>query len=281
MTLRYSDEICHLASMHQKEKAIAPPFAKFLGCKVIPGRINTDVFGTFTNEFERKFPPFICAKKKCFKVIDVEKGNLGIASEGSFAPHPSVPFVSADFELLFFTDLKLGFELTISKVSMNTNFDAKSIGSIEELSGFAKKTLFPSHALILRPNDTQDPHLISKGIQSFEKLCRIFQIYSEVSRDRMVRVETDMRAHMNPTRMKIIEELAYEMAQRLTTPCPSCQIPGWGIVNTIPGLPCKECQIPTHLVKLKIYGCCQCNHQEILENRPKLADPAFCPCCNP
>lgn len=281
MKLKYQNGVCHLGSMHKKEQAIAPPFKKFLGCKVVPAEINTDLLGTFTGEIERTLSPFACAKEKCYRGLDLKKGTLGVANEGSFGPHPSAPFIPGDFEILFFADRNLGFELALTKVSLETNFSAKSVQSISELAVFAQQALFPSHALILRPNDSKEPNLIFKGIQDFEELYPIFQKCSEISKDRLVWVETDMRAHMNPTRMKIIEKLAYEMGTRLATPCPSCQIPGWGIVKTVPGLLCKECQMPTDLIKSEIYGCCQCKHEEVLENQRVMADPGHCPFCNP
>lgn len=281
MGLRYQNQVCHLASIHKKEKAVGLPFEKSLGCKIIPAQINTDLLGTFTGEIERTLTPLACVKEKCYRGLDLEKGALGVANEGSFGPHPLFPFIPADLEILFFTDINLGFELTLSKISLETNFSAKSIQSIDELSAFAKKALFPSHALILRPQDTKDSNLIFKGVQDYEELYRIFQKCSEISKDRLVSVETDMRAHMNPTRMKRIEELAYEMAGRLATPCPSCQIPGWGVVKSLLGLPCKECRMPTDLIKAKIFGCCQCKHEEMLENQKEMADPGYCPFCNP
>lgn len=281
MQLRYQNELCHLASMHKKEKALGAPFEKFLGCKVVPAQINTDLLGTFTGEIERTLTPAACAKEKCYRGLDLEKGALGVANEGSFGPHPWIPLITTDFEILFFADRNLGFELTLSKISPETNFSAKSIQSIDELSNFAKQALFPSHGLILRPHDTKEPSLIFKGIKDSEELYRIFQKCSETSRDSLVWVETDMRAHMNPTRMKVIEELAYEMVTRLAIPCPSCQIPGWGIVKHVPGLPCKECRMPTARIKSEIYGCCQCKYQEVLENQKEMANPGHCPFCNP
>lgn len=281
MELRYRGEICHLASMHKKEEAIEPAFKKFLGCKVVPSRLNTDLLGTFTGEIERTLTPIACAKEKCYRALALENGTLGVASEGSFGPHPSIPFISADFEVLFFADRRLGFELTLTKTSTETNFSAKSIQSREELSAFAKKALFPSHALILRPHDSKDPSLIFKGIQDYEELYRIFQKCAKASREGLVWVETDMRAHKNPTRMKRIEELSQEMVARLATPCPACRIPGWGMVQKVPGLPCNECGMPTDLIRSEIYGCCQCSRQEIVETQKQLADPGFCPFCNP
>ena len=42
----------------------------------------------------------------------------------------------------------------------------------------------------------------------------------------MVRVESDMRAHMNPTSMIVISQLAEKLDQRLSILCPKCKLPG-------------------------------------------------------
>jgi hypothetical protein len=281
MNLLYQNQICHLASMHKKEKAIKEPFKKFLGCEVIPVDLNTDLFGTFTGEIERKLTPHKTAKEKCYKGLEIQGGTLGISSEGSFNPHPYFPFITANLEILFFTDLNLGFELTLTKLSTETNYSSQLIQSTQELFNFANKALFPSHALILRPEKANDPNLIFKGIQNPQELENIFYICMQNSKEASVFVETDMRAHMNPTRMKIIEELSYEMADRLKKRCPSCQIPGWGIVEKVSGLPCKACYLPTDLIKSESYGCCSCSYREEKELDRELADPSLCPSCNP
>jgi hypothetical protein len=281
MNLRYQNQICHLASMHKKETALKEQFKKFLGCEVVPVPINTDLFGTFTGEIERTLTPHKTAKEKCYKGLEIQKGALGISSEGSFTPHPYCPFITANIEILFFTDRNLNFELTLTKLSTETNHSAQLIKTTQELLNFANKALFPSHALILRPEKANDSNLIFKGIQDPQELQDMFQICIQNSKEASVYVETDMRAHMNPTRMKIIEELSYEMADRLRSSCPSCQIPGWGVVQKVSGLPCKACYIPTDLIKSEVYGCCSCTYEELKEAERDLADPSFCPSCNP
>lgn len=62
-----------------------------------------------------------------------------------------------------------------------------------------------------------------------------------------------MRAHHNPTRMQVIEELADKLAQRLMTPCPACDMPGFGIVDIERGLPCRLCHLPTQSIYHDIY----------------------------
>ncbi|MBS0628884.1 MAG: hypothetical protein JSS30_01510 [Verrucomicrobia bacterium] len=267
--------------MHGKERAIAPPFERILGCRLIPAKINTDLFGTFTGEIERTLSPYECAKAKCQRALEEKGGSLCLASEGSFGPHPYLHFIHADQELLFFTDKDLEFELTVSKISLETNFNGQAIETLEELLKFADRTLFPSHGLILRPHIRKNKGQIHKGIQSVEYLKNVFKDCQKESDDGKVWVETDMRAHMNPTRMKVIEELAEEMSARLALACPCCHTPGWGVVKKSRGLECNLCGLPTELVQSEIYGCCKCDYKENIPLNRELADPHYCPFCNP
>ncbi len=281
MNLRYANQNCSFATIHEKEKAIAPWFERLLGCNVVQAKINTDLLGTFSGEIERELSPSACVKEKCFRGMNEEKTNLGIASEGSFGPYPFIPFAYADHEILFFTDKVLGFELMISKVFLDTNFSGKLVSNTEELLAFGKKVLFPSHGLILRPNNQANSGLVYKGVQNLESLDIAFVNCLKESPDKKVWVETDMRAHMNPTRMKAIGQLGEEMALRLATPCPSCEIPGWGISRKIKGLECMECGAPTDLTLKELYSCCKCEYKLEVNPTTGYANPQYCQFCNP
>lgn len=189
--------------MHKKEQAIQPSFETLLGCKCIQTDLNTDSLGTFTGEIERKLSPYECAKEKCKMALTLENADICVANEGSFGPHPFIPFIAADHELLFFIDKNLGFNLSIYKIFLKTNYKSKTIQKIEELHAFAKEALFPSHGLIVRPNISEN-RKIYKGIQNLEDLLKAFSECSKDSSDEKVWVGTDMRAHMNPTRMQMI-----------------------------------------------------------------------------
>ena len=103
------------------------------------------------------------------------------------------------------------------------------------------------------------------------------------SEDGMIWVETDMRAHVNPTRMDVIAELARQLCGRLAAECPNCNAPGWGIVRVEKGLQCEYCNLPTMLISHEIYGCVLCEH---IERAPrsdglKTASQTYCSWCNP
>ncbi len=265
--------------------AIALHFAEILGAGVVEYIVDTDTLGTFSGEVERKGNALECAKEKC--LLSNNRLNkdlvLTLASEGSFGPHPKMPFIPCNHEVLYLIDKKYDFHLHVSHSSTNTNYCMQTINSLEELHKFATKALFPSHALILRPNDRVCTTFIYKGISNSEELEQIFAKCKAISNDSKVWVETDMRAHVNPTRMSVISELALKLAKRLESLCPKCSIPGWGQVDHEKGLPCRECGLATEAVKSKTLSCIKCDHIESLAIAcaEKLAEPEFCFNCNP
>jgi hypothetical protein len=82
-----------IATKHEKEKVITPLLEEALGVVCfIPEGFDTDTLGTFTGEIERKLDPISTARQKCLMAMKVSNCDLGIASEGSFGPHPSLFF---------------------------------------------------------------------------------------------------------------------------------------------------------------------------------------------
>ncbi|MGV0104674.1 DUF6671 domain-containing protein [Nostoc sp. DSM 114160] len=101
----FNDRLAVLATMHQKEKVIAPLLEQELGINVIvPQDFNTDIFGTFTREVKRPGTQIAAAKFKAEKALEFTGENLAIASEGSFTPHPLVPYIYCNREIVFFLD---------------------------------------------------------------------------------------------------------------------------------------------------------------------------------
>lgn len=96
-----------IATKHQKEAVIAPPIEKSLGVNCFVAKdFDTDQYGTFSGEIDRKLSPLDTARLKCYAAMKANTCDLAIASEGSFGPHPSMFFVPADDELLVLIDKK-------------------------------------------------------------------------------------------------------------------------------------------------------------------------------
>ena len=103
------------------------------------------------------------------------------------------------------------------------------------------------------------------------------------SDDGVAHVETDMRAHLNPTRMAVIRKLAFRLARRIATPCPGCAAPGFGQTGEVIGLPCEWCESATEMIRLESWSCAACSYREERPRRDGLrrAPAQHCPHCNP
>ena len=270
-----------IATKHKKEAVIAPILEKELGviC-IVPKDFDTDELGTFTGEIERKESPLATARKKCLLAMEHTNCDLGIASEGSFGPHPSIFMAHADDEILIFIDKKNDLEIIVRELSLDTNFNATTVGCFQNLVDLVKTVGFPEHAIVLK-NDEKEVTSIVKGIQSWELLEDSYNKLS--ANNSKVVAETDMRAMFNPTRMKVIEKAAIKLIEKIKTLCPQCNTPGFGIVNAKSGLPCEWCNSPTKSTMLHIYQCqkCQFELEKMYPNDKKTEDPTYCDFCNP
>ena len=270
-----------IATKHKKENVIAPIVEKELHVKCFVAKdIDTDTLGTFTGEIERKDDPVTSARNKCFMAMELTNCDLAIASEGSFGPHPAIYFIPADDEILILIDKKNDLEIIVRELSSETNFNGSEIKTVEELLEFAANSGFPSHGLILRKSK-KDYIDIVKGITNEAQLIKVF--YGLIDKFGTAYIETDMRAMFNPTRMKVIENAVKKLSKKVNTPCPVCNMPGFGITDAKEGLPCKLCNLPTRSTISYIYSCQKCYYKKE-EKYPKgklKEDPMYCDHCNP
>lgn len=223
---------------------------------------------------------------------------LGLASEGSFGPYPFAPLFAGCQEMLVFIDDELGIEIKETLFSTQTNFNHTVANSVQDLDSFLVRIGFPSHAVILRPNKTDSSllkkvsgllnknerhRLIFKGIKDESALIQAFDVCQKNSIDKMVLVETDMRAHMNPTRMKVLRKIGVKMAKRIQTTCPRCSCPGFGMTQTAGALLCEICKYPSKRPLFEIHTCPKCFLEEKLLRKDGIRhlEQKFCQICNP
>lgn len=268
--------------MHGKRAAIAEPLARATGLRVEDSaRIDTDALGTFSGEIARVGTMGEVAIRKARLGMAASGVDIGLASEGSFGPHPQCPFISADLELLVLVDDERGFTVSESLVTEQTNYASAVVRDIGELDDFLQRARFPDHALISRPHHGDGP--IFKALTDRAALRSAIVECAAAATDGRVQVETDMRAHLNPTRMRALGQLAERLASRLAALCPACHTPGFGKVDLTWGLPCSLCGSATEMALAEVHGCAKC---DLTEHRPRAdgllhAPPARCPCCNP
>jgi len=272
-----------LTTKHSKSIALNPPFEEILGAGILEYVVDTDKLGTFSGEVERKGSSLDCARKKCQWSIKKTKADYALASEGSFGPHPFIPFLPSNREILYFIDRVRNFHLYVTDVTTDTNYQMQEISNIDELKDFADKALFPSHSLIIRPYPKKNQGPIFKDIDNQADLEAAFLECKNISTKDTIWAETDMRAHVNPTRMEFIQSLGQTLAHRLSNLCPDCRTPGWGRVDIETGLPCELCSLPTEEIKTEIFGCTKCKYKQAIppEHNRKTVDPSQCGFCNP
>jgi hypothetical protein len=282
----YSGRTAALATMHGKEQAIAPPLGALPGIQVrVAAGIDTDTLGTFTGEVERPGDMLETARRKARLGMLATGSGLGIASEGAYGPHPVLPFIASGSELMIFIDDARRIEI-VERIDVDrSNFSAIAIGADEAPDEFLRRAGFPGHALVVSPHayPAGRDFRARKGLRTYSALRDAIREMATASDDGKALVQTDMRAHMNPTRMRAIGDLARRLADRLMCYCPDCNTPGFGLIRQDRGLPCGSCNLPTRLVLHEVHGCAACSF-ETRSPRPdgqRSADPQYCDYCNP
>jgi len=277
----FKDRKLLIATKHHKEQVIAPIFEKGLGVHCfVPEKYDSDIFGTFSGEVERKNTALETVKAKCLAAMEEFDCDLAIASEGSFGSHPSIFFAQADDEFLIFIDKKNDLEIIGRELSLETNFYGEKIYNREMLLNFADRIQFPSHAIILRA-EADDLTSIRKGIITNSQLEDAFQQIMNMHGS--VYAETDMRALYNPTRMAVIKIAAQKLLETIKTECPSCKAPGFCVTDAKQGLLCSWCSAPTRSTLSFIYSCKKCffSSEKMYPHQKITEEPGFCDSCNP
>lgn len=272
-----------LATMHHKEQVIAPILEHNLGVHIIvPQDFNTDEFGTFTRDIKRPGDQISTARLKVEKAMTLTGLTLAIASEGSFGPHPSIPFLPCNREIVLLSDREHNLEIIGQAISTETNYCHQPVTSLEEVLTFAQKIGFPTHGLVVMSDaqPTQATH-ISKGITDETQLKEIAIAF--LKQFGQIHLEPDLRAMYNPTRMNVIAQATHDLIHKISQCCPHCNFPGFVPVERKAGLPCELCGLPTNLTLALIRRCNQCNFSNAVyyPDGNELADAAQCSYCNP
>ncbi|MGQ2983032.1 DUF6671 family protein [Flavobacterium sp.] len=270
-----------IVTKHGKEKVIAPLAMQRLGVSCIVAQAyDTDTLGTFTGEIERQQDALATLRRKCHEGMALYGLDLAIASEGSFGPHPTLFIAPGDDELIMLVDLVNGLEIVARELTVDTNFGASRITSLEELDTFLSLAKFPSHSVILRKSE-KNLHGIVKGVSDPEEMARLGKQY--LNKYGRFYIETDMRAMHNPSRMQAIARAAGKLFDKALSLCPSCSAPGFGVTDVRPGLPCSACRFPTASTLSHVYCCAKCSHTEEVRypKGKETEEPMYCDMCNP
>jgi DNA-directed RNA polymerase subunit RPC12/RpoP len=184
-------------------------------------------------------------------------------------------------EMVIWIDDALGIEV-LGVAAGKTNFAHRlTTADWAEAKAFARAAGFPGHHLVARPEHEDDPR-IHKGIADWTSLKEAFHWARGEAANGRAFLETDMRAHANPTRMENIRVAAEDLASKLSSLCPACGAPGFWTIERVAGLPCADCGAPTCETHAQVYGCLKCVHRVTRERTDlQYADPGRCDYCNP
>ncbi len=274
----YAGQTVVFATMHGKELLARESFAALLGATVVaPYGLNTDRFGTFSGEVERTLDPLASARAKARSGMELARGTLGLASEGSFSG--GVVSLVEHHELLLFVDVERAIEIVEEEVNLVVTASEQPITSVDEAARFANKIGFPDHGVVLIAQRFTGTR-VTKDFGSLHELksaaeAMLADPHSTVS------IQPDHRAHRAPERAAVIRNLSARMARRLATLCPDCGCPGVGAIGAEAGLPCESCGLPTEEVRAQFIGCAACEWQQRIPRDAVSASALYCYWCNP
>ncbi|MCP1372993.1 DUF6671 family protein [Dyella lutea] len=277
-------ETAVLATMHGKQRAIAPLLARFLGLRVVvPQDFDTDRFGTFSRDIARTGTPLETARAKIAAgFARVPDARIGLASEGSFGPHPQVPFLAWGSEQVMLVDRASDLELVGRHEAPAAYFVHAQVDNINAALAFAARVGFPRQGVIVMGVvDGQPSPAVALAKDAHDDDTLIAAVRRALATCGAASLETDMRAHRNPPRMRCIRRATVDLLRAWRSPCPACARPGFVVTARLPGRPCGWCGAPTRQVLADERRCAGCCHLERQPRHDGPADPAHCDACNP
>lgn len=268
-------------TQHGKEHVVRGVLEPALGCLIHHETgFNTDLLGTFSRDVARSGSQLDAARKKAKIAMALSGLPMGLASEGAFSPDPFTGMFTWNSEVLLLLDEKTGIEI-VGQSQGPARFGHLLTADWAELESFAIREGFPEHHLILRPEHEEDPR-IHKGIADWNSLKLQFDSTRGQAASGLVFIESDLRAHANPTRMKTIEQAANDLVKRAGSYCPTCHSPGYSAVEGIRGLPCAGCGSPTERLLGEVWRCSPCGYRNTVQRTgASSAEARFCSYCNP
>ncbi len=211
-----------IATMHGKEQVLGPVLAN-LGFKVLlPLDYDTDALGTFSGDIRRPGTAFEAALEKARRACKATGIARAVSSEGSYRPCQELFPGARNAELIAFVDMDNGREFVEHAVNLPTKFVKGRVSAdfaSSEVQSLLSDMQWPQvRAMVL----TEDPGLgavnpqwLFKGLGDVPTLMHAMRICAAESKDGLVHLETDLRAHMNPTRMAAVAYVSKQLERSL------------------------------------------------------------------
>jgi hypothetical protein len=270
-----------LLTQHGKESILGPVFDANTDYRLeLVSGFDTDLLGTFGRDVPRLGSQLEAARRKCRLGMELGRSPVGIASEGAFVMDPFAGLIPWNIEVVVLTDDEAQLEVVGIAQGAAQNFQ-RSVADLNSLAVFADEANFPSHHLMLRPNNADDPRLC-KGLADWRSLSDAFARAQAQSSNGLIFVESDLRAFCNPTRQKMIRRAAENLADKLASSCPGCRSAGFWVTEHVTGLKCRLCLGATRVPIADVWSCTTCTYrEERVRSDGAFAEPSKCDNCNP
>ncbi|PFH10272.1 hypothetical protein BCF11_2689 [Collimonas sp. PA-H2] len=211
-----------IATMHGKEAVLAPPLAD-LGFQVLlPLEYDTDLLGTFSGDVRRPGTAFEAALEKARRACIATGVPRAISSEGSYRPCQTLFPAARNAEILAFVDLESGQEFVEYMTDLPTRFVKDRVPadfSSPQVQALLSAMGWPDVRAMVVPEDpgqgVVQPEWVFKGLADAPSLIEAMRVCAAHSSDGWVHLESDLRAHMNPTRMAAVARVGERLVQRL------------------------------------------------------------------
>ena len=214
-----------LATQHGKLRALAPPLLRRLGLSVEVVAIDTDAFGTFTGTTARTGTAAETALAKARAGMTASGLTLGLASEGSFGPHPLIGLMQTDLESLLLWDRETGSEIYAEYLATDPIHAEKILSPLDDYRAFLNEIKFPDHGVIVHPEGLLAP--LFKGLHTVHAVEQAMLECFVASKTARVVLLTDLRACHNATRRDAIHRAGKKLIESLNSLCPTCEYPGF------------------------------------------------------
>ena len=258
-----------LLTLHDKARLIEPALQQLGWQLTALDSFDTDSLGSFAGERSRFMSPHECALRKAAIAADLSGCDIGIGSEGSFAPGP-YGIGTFNLELISCVNISAGWLVTgrFYGPSMVQQWQISDNAALAQaLAGIPD-----GQKLLL-----QQQNNISKGLSVAEAGKQAAALLTQGS----ITLSFDLRAHCCPERQQHIRQAAADLVQRIKRTCPDCSTPGFWPDKIIRGLPCGECGAPGSLPKARQACCQRCGYSETFAAEQHYASAQYCQGCNP
>jgi hypothetical protein len=277
-----------IATLHQKERWLSPALSQIFdpNWQVVPW--DTDALGTFSGETERVGGPTHALESKLIAALEHSDATWVAASEGSYGPHPSFPWLTLAEEHLWIRERATGFTW---KQKLRDLAPFARSWNLDRLPGIPSDVQLPLDEIA--GQDPQQSYLLRlgekrvlttrKNLSNAEEIRQAIEAFWPLwvaCPQEFLILQTELRAHLCPGRQALLARLAELMAADFRRICPGCGQGGWSLSGKEPGLPCEGCGSPTRVAGYTVHSCPRCGHSERIA-LAGFADMGLCDFCNP